>query len=103
MAVTLLLRAENLFPNTRYCLLQDKVTVDFYAEALCPYCALATTSVVAPIFQSGLSNYTIFRYIPYGNAKNSSQVCAVLEASELPDHMLPTRCCMCLCTVLACL
>ena len=54
--------------------MQDKVSVSFYAEALCPYCALATTSVVAPIFESGLATFTDFRYIPSGNAKNGSQV-----------------------------
>jgi hypothetical protein len=54
--------------------MQDKVSVSFYAEALCPYCALATTSVVAPIFENGLANFTDFRYIPSGNAKNGSQV-----------------------------
>ncbi|KAK9917853.1 hypothetical protein WJX75_008965 [Coccomyxa subellipsoidea] len=61
---------------------QDKVTVGFYEESLCPYCAQFTTKVAAPLFENGLSDYIEFDLVPYGNAKNTSEglVCQHGEA-----------------------
>lgn len=61
---------------------KDKVAVGFYEESLCPYCAQFTTKVAAPLFDNGLSDYIDFDFIPYGNAKNTSEglVCQHGEA-----------------------
>ncbi|KAK9807369.1 hypothetical protein WJX73_007815 [Symbiochloris irregularis] len=48
----------------------DKVEVDLFAEAGCPYCAHFTVTDVAPMFENGLSDLITFRYIAWGNAKN---------------------------------
>ena len=40
-------------------------------EALCPYCARFIDTVAARIHENGVMNITKFRYIPYGNAKES--------------------------------
>ncbi len=56
----------------------DTVQVDFYGEALCPYCEKFLTKDLSALYDSGfLSKYVEFRYIPYGNAKVvDGQVCA---------------------------
>ncbi len=59
--------------------MQDKVAVGFYEESLCPYCAQFTTKVAAPLFENDLSDYIDFDLIPYGNAKNTSEVGIFLE------------------------
>ncbi|KAA6423972.1 MAG: hypothetical protein FRX49_05931, partial [Trebouxia sp. A1-2] len=47
------------------------VQVNFYGEALCPYCARFLDTVAARIYDNGVMNMTRFRYIPYGNAKET--------------------------------
>lgn len=47
------------------------VQVNFYGEALCPYCARFLDTVAAKIYDNGVMNLTNFRYIPYGNAKKT--------------------------------
>ncbi len=59
--------------------MQDKVSVGFYEESLCPYCAQFTTKVAAPLFENGLSDYIDFDLVPYGNAKNTSEVGVFLD------------------------
>lgn len=48
----------------------DKVEVNLFAEAGCPYCAHFTVASIAPMFENGLSDLMNFRYIAWGNAKN---------------------------------
>lgn len=64
------------------------MTVGFYEESLCPYCAEFTTKVAAPLFENGLSDYIEFDLVPYGNAKNTS------EARQPLSHLLLGLLCM---------
>lgn len=47
------------------------VQVNFYGESLCPYCARFLDTTAARIYDNGVMNITHFRYIPYGNAKQT--------------------------------
>ncbi|KAL3131214.1 hypothetical protein ABBQ38_000513 [Trebouxia sp. C0009 RCD-2024] len=47
------------------------VQVNFYGEALCPYCAKFIDMVAAQMHYNGVMNTTSFRYIPYGNAQDT--------------------------------
>eukprot|EP00877_Chromochloris_zofingiensis_P010529 jgi/Chrzof1/572/Cz01g20255.t1 len=47
----------------------SKVPVEFYAEALCPYCANFTITHLSQLFRNGLSNVVELDYIPFGNAR----------------------------------
>ena len=40
-------------------------------ESLCPYCARFLDTTAARIYDNGVMNITRFRYIPYGNAKQT--------------------------------
>ena len=40
-------------------------------ESLCPYCARFLDTTAARIYDNGVMNITHFRYIPYGNAKQT--------------------------------
>lgn len=73
--------------------MQDKVSVGFYEESLCPYCAQFTTKVAAPLFENGLSDYIDFDLVPYGNAKNTSEVGVFLELKSVQtlSHSLAWR------------
>jgi hypothetical protein len=39
-----------------------QVQVDFYGEALCPYCASFLADTAAPLFYEGFSPYMDFRW-----------------------------------------
>lgn len=45
-----------------------KVKVDFYGEALCPFCAKFTLTVVDTLIANKVMDAADFSYIPYGNA-----------------------------------
>ena len=55
-------------------LVTDKVDVDLYAEALCPFCARFTQTTLAPLFSNGLSDIIELEVVMYGNAHNNSEV-----------------------------
>ena len=40
-------------------------------ETLCPYCARFVDNLAARLYEDGVMNMTNFRYIPYGNAKET--------------------------------
>lgn len=46
-----------------------KPQVDFYGEALCPYCEKFLVETMGPLFDQGLTDYFDFTYVPYGNAR----------------------------------
>ncbi|KAK9839438.1 hypothetical protein WJX81_001985 [Elliptochloris bilobata] len=69
-----------------------KVKVDFYGEALCPYCAKFLTETAAPLFAEGFAPYMDFRYVAYGNAKNTSDG---LECQHGPEECLENRALLC--------
>eukprot|EP00882_Tetradesmus_deserticola_P014285 GHRQ01015183.1.p1 GENE.GHRQ01015183.1~~GHRQ01015183.1.p1 ORF type:complete len:245 (+),score=120.84 GHRQ01015183.1:167-901(+) len=45
------------------------VRVDYYMEALCPYCANFTITQLQPLFSNKLINYVQLSVIPWGNAR----------------------------------
>ena len=57
--------------------LSAKVAVDFYGEALCPFCSRFTTTTVAPLFANNVSDLMTFTYVPWGNAQLDSATGAV--------------------------
>ncbi len=54
--------------------LQESVLVEFFEESLCPYCAQFSTKVLGPLLSSNLTPFIDFQLVPYGNAKQTSQV-----------------------------
>ena len=58
-------------------------------EALCPYCARFVDTVAARIHEDGVMNLANFRYIPYGNAKDTKASSALSSGfHELSPHTL---------------
>jgi interferon gamma-inducible protein 30 len=57
----------------------EKVKVELYSEALCPYCAQFIVNYLNPFFNNGLIDIVELRIIPYGNARviDGSLVCQV--------------------------
>lgn len=51
-----------------------RVRVDLFAEALCPYCAKFLTEQLGGLMDAGFDEVVAFRYVAWGNARNSSQV-----------------------------
>ncbi|KAI8465341.1 MAG: gamma interferon inducible lysosomal thiol reductase-domain-containing protein [Monoraphidium minutum] len=49
----------------------DRVRVEFYGEALCPYCIKFTLTQLSSIFENGLAEIVELEYIPAGNARLS--------------------------------
>ncbi|GBF93956.1 hypothetical protein Rsub_06205 [Raphidocelis subcapitata] len=47
----------------------DRVRVEFYGEALCPYCIKFTLEQLSSLFKNGLDRITELEYIPSGNAR----------------------------------
>eukprot|EP00878_Enallax_costatus_P004175 GHUV01004404.1.p1 GENE.GHUV01004404.1~~GHUV01004404.1.p1 ORF type:complete len:258 (+),score=53.98 GHUV01004404.1:268-1041(+) len=47
----------------------EPVRVDFYMEALCPYCAQFTLTQLQPLFKNKLINFVELDVIPWGNAR----------------------------------
>jgi hypothetical protein len=54
-----------------------KVVVEFYGEAMCPYCARFTTDIVAPLFANNVSELMSFTFVPWGNARQDAATGAV--------------------------
>jgi interferon gamma-inducible protein 30 len=52
---------------------QESVLVEFFEEALCPYCAQFSTKILGPLLRSNLTPYIDFNLVPYGNAKKTSK------------------------------
>ena len=50
----------------------EKIQVELFAEAGCPYCARFVASNVAAMFKNGLSELMDFSYIAWGNARNNT-------------------------------
>ena len=48
--------------------------VEFFEEALCPFCAQFSTKILGPLLRSNLTPYIDFNLVPYGNAKETSKV-----------------------------
>lgn len=46
----------------------ELVDVNFYGEALCPYCARFIDNTAWKLYANGIMNLTNFRYVPWGNA-----------------------------------
>jgi interferon gamma-inducible protein 30 len=73
----------------------EKVKVELYSEALCPYCAEFIVNYLNPFFNNGIIDIVELRIIPYGNAhvdSSGTMVCQV--SSELflwhsVDHWAP--------------
>ena len=59
------------------------VKVNFFMEALCPFCAAATINTVKPLSKNGLFDIMELQYIAFGNAKNTS----VRASIWMCDHM----------------
>ena len=57
-----------------------QVKVDFYGEALCPYCARFLADVAAPLFAQGFSPYMDFRYVFALSIMQATSVCPHLKA-----------------------
>ena len=58
----------------------EKVSVEFYEESLCPYCAAFIKGALKEFVESPLIEISDFRIIPYGNAlvaPNGTIVCQV--------------------------
>ena len=53
---------------------QESVLVEFFEEALCPFCAQFSTKILGPLLRSNLTPYIDFNLVPYGNAKETSKV-----------------------------
>eukprot|EP00879_Flechtneria_rotunda_P006169 GHRR01006486.1.p1 GENE.GHRR01006486.1~~GHRR01006486.1.p1 ORF type:complete len:283 (+),score=59.25 GHRR01006486.1:368-1216(+) len=47
----------------------DPIRVDFYMEALCPYCANFTVHGLKPLFENKLISFVQLDVIPWGNAR----------------------------------
>ena len=60
--------------NISKVVLQESVLVEFFEESLCPYCAQFSTKVLGPLLSSNLTPFIDFQLVPYGNAKQTSQV-----------------------------
>ena len=58
------------------CFTQESVLVEFFEEALCPFCASFSTKILGPLLRSDLAPYIDFNLVPYGNAKQTSKVCS---------------------------
>lgn len=57
-------------------------------EALCPYCARFVDTVAARIYEDGVMKLANFRYIPYGNAKETKASLAPASGlHELSQHV----------------
>lgn len=52
----------------------DKVQVNAYVEALCPYCAEFTAGELADVFKTGVAEIADIRLIPFGNARQKAEV-----------------------------
>lgn len=52
----------------------DKVQVNAYVEALCPYCAQFTAGELADVFKTGVAEIADIRLIPFGNARQKGEV-----------------------------
>jgi interferon gamma-inducible protein 30 len=48
------------------------VQVDFYGEALCPYCARFLTQIASAAFEDKVMDLANFTYVAWGNAVNST-------------------------------
>lgn len=60
----------------------NKVSVGFYYESLCPYCANFTIGDLAKIFCNGLIDIVDLDLVPWGNAKlqgDNTFICQVLN------------------------
>lgn len=55
----------------------DPVRVEYYMEALCPYCANLTLTKIQPLFKNKLINFVRLDLIPYGNARTDPNTGAV--------------------------
>ena len=57
----------------------EKVKVELYSEALCPFCAQFIVNRLNPFFNNGLIDIVELRIIPYGNARiiDGSLTCQV--------------------------
>ena len=55
-------------------------------EALCPYCARFVDTLAARIHEDGVMNLTKFRYIPYGNAKDTKASSAPASSRHVPSR-----------------
>lgn len=62
----------------------DKVSLDFYYESLCPFCARFITKFLVKLFDSDLISIVDLHLSPWGNAKirgNSTFDCQVLYSN----------------------
>eukprot|EP01060_Flectonema_neradi_P022006 TRINITY_DN3015_c4_g1_i1.p1 TRINITY_DN3015_c4_g1~~TRINITY_DN3015_c4_g1_i1.p1 ORF type:complete len:229 (+),score=62.16 TRINITY_DN3015_c4_g1_i1:60-746(+) len=70
------LRSVFLLLAATACLGADKVKVDFYGEALCPFCKQAMAGPVnQTITATGVLEIMDFEYIPWGNAYFTTSEC----------------------------
>lgn len=73
----------------------EKVKVELYSEALCPYCAEFIVNYLNPFFNNGIIDIVELRIIPYGNAhvdSSGTMVCQVSSKLFLwhsVDHRAP--------------
>ncbi len=51
----------------------ETVAVDFYGEALCPYCANFTSQIMKPLFENKVMSLATLTYVPYGNARYNTE------------------------------
>lgn len=57
-------------------------------EALCPYCARFIDDEAARIHDNGVMDITSFRYIAYGNAKNTKASPAHAGGLQMPSELI---------------
>lgn len=67
----------NMFAETGV----EKVKVELYSEALCPYCAEFIVNYLNPFFNNGIIDIVELRIIPYGNAHVDSSGTMVCQVS----------------------
>jgi interferon gamma-inducible protein 30 len=60
----------------------EKVKVELYSEALCPYCAEFIVNYLNPFFNNGIIDIVELRIIPYGNAHVDSSGTMVCQHGQ---------------------